>query len=125
MPKKTTASQTAQPVQPLFLEAYVQKVLEDNGYLGLSQQTKDQFVPQFVAEAQYRLGRTIEPLLSEEAKKEFEDLNGQADVTEKEMYAFWKKYVPDFEEIVNKVLADYTIEMKKIFESIRTAKKQS
>lgn len=100
-----------------FLESFIHKVLDEAGFENLSEETRSQFVPMFVAEAERRLGMTLLPLLSENQAKqlvELADQNGSAE----ELAAFWQTSIPDFEQLVQQTLSAFAQEFKKTLAGI-------
>lgn len=100
-----------------FLESFIHGVLDEAGFESLSEETRSQFVPMFVAEAERRLGMALLPLLSESQAKqlvELADENGSAE----ELAAFWQTSVPDFQQIVQQTLSVFAQEFKKTLAGI-------
>ncbi|PIT86082.1 MAG: hypothetical protein COU33_05135 [Candidatus Magasanikbacteria bacterium CG10_big_fil_rev_8_21_14_0_10_43_6] len=101
-----------------FLEGYIRNVFEEGGYGDLSEETKNQFIPQFVAEAQRRLGLAVLPLLDETSASEFVALMENENMSQDQLQAFWQKSIPDFDGVVKKTLDDFAEEFKKIISNI-------
>jgi len=95
-----------------FLTAYVEKILADVGFVGLSEENKKMFLPQFAAQVQARIGASVMPLLDENAGEELVRMMDKQNVTENEWLVFWQEYVPNFQEVVDEVLQKFAEEMK-------------
>ncbi len=102
-----------------FLRSYIETLLDQTGFAEVSESTRAQYVPQFVAEAERRLGLVLMPKLNETSAKELVQLAQAKDTTPEALQAFWQKNVTDFSEVVQKTLADFSAEMKTILASIR------
>lgn len=98
-----------------ILEQYVLKVLNENGFDKLDEQAKKQYLPQFVVQAEQRLGAALLPLLNEESANAFVELTKKQDAKPDEWWGFWKKHVPDFEKLVEKTLQEFAVETKDAF----------
>lgn len=97
-----------------FLEEYVLKVLTDNGFKNLSEENRRLFLPQFVAEAEKRLGLAVVPLLSKEAVEQLAKM-AQKETAPEEWWNFYNTNVPNFPELVKSVLEKYAMEVKQAF----------
>ncbi len=104
MPKKATE---AMEPQFDFLEVYIEKILNENGFLEMSQDLRDAYIPQFVAHAHRWLGEAFMPLLSPEQTQELVDLVGGNRMNAENIRAFWMTHVPDFDTKVEQVLKEY------------------
>jgi hypothetical protein len=60
--------------QKNFLESYLLQVLNENGFDKLDDDAKKTFFPQFLAQAEQRLGAALLPLLNEESANKFVEL---------------------------------------------------
>ncbi len=84
-----------------FLHDYIEKIIEESGaFDSLAEETRNEFIPQFVAEAERRIGIAVMPELNEVAAKEFTALLESEDTTAEQLQTFWQKYVPDLDKIV-------------------------
>ncbi|MBI2437015.1 MAG: hypothetical protein HYV41_04730 [Candidatus Magasanikbacteria bacterium] len=101
-----------------FLKLYIEKTLDEAGFDKMTEETRAQYVPQFVAEAERRIGLALMPRLPGEAAMELEQLLGKEDINPEEMQQFWKKYVPDFDEVLQKTLTDFAEELKEVVAQI-------
>jgi len=102
-----------------FLREYVEEVLRQNGFGNLSEETKKDFLPRFVAQAELRLGSALLPLLSEPAAKEMANMVEKRENNQEKWSQFWKKNVNDFDKVVEKTLKDYAEEIKQMTSSIK------
>ena len=97
-----------------FLRSYIEQLLDKHGFETLSEETRAQYVPQFVAEAERRLGIALMPHLDESAAKEFESLLTNEDMTTDQLQSFWQTHVPNFESIVKETLENFAKEFAAI-----------
>lgn len=104
-------SQT-QETQFDFLRQFIEHTLDDAGFDTLTEETRAQYVPQFVAEAERRIGLALIPRLTEVSAKELGELVDKEEVTPEEMRNFWTNNIPEFEKIVAETLKDFAIELK-------------
>lgn len=102
-----------------FLQSYVEKLFDAGGFEGLSEETRREYVPQFTAEAQRRLGIAVLPLLSESSATELVTLLGNENTTAQMLQSFWQKAVPNFEAIVDQTLSEFALEFKNVIASIQ------
>lgn len=98
--------------QPDYMEAYILRVLAEAGVDNLSEELKADYVQQFMAEAEYRIGAALAPHLDEAAAKKYAELMEQENVSGDDWMAFWRANVPDFENVVGKALDDFAVEVK-------------
>jgi len=102
-----------------FLHDYIMQVLSACGYNDLSEELKKDYVPQFVAHAETRIGAALLPFLKESSAKEMADLLKKEKATPDDWANFWAKSVPGYQETVKKVLEDFAVELKQIFADIK------
>lgn len=101
--------------QKNFLEVYLLEVLNQNGFEKLDDDAKKTYFPQFLAQAEQRLGAALLPLLNEESANKFVELtknNANPDA----WYEFWNANIPNFEEVVKKTLNEFAVEIKDAFQ---------
>lgn len=96
------------------LETLILNVLNENGFDKLDEESKKAYLPQYVAQAEQRLGAALLPLLNEEAAKKFVELTNQETAPET-WWNFWQTNVVDFEAVVKRVLSDFALEIKESF----------
>lgn len=102
-----------------FLYLRIQQILDQSGFAHVSEETRDMYLPQFVAEAERRIGLAVMPLLNEDSAKELAELIKNADTTTPEqMQQFWQTYVPNFPELVDSTLTAYAEEIKQILSTL-------
>ena len=99
-----------------FLEEQILSVLEAGGLNNLSEENKEKFLPQLSAEAEYRLGLALMPLLSEEQGAEMVSLIDR-EAGPEELSKFWEASVPNLKEVVAHTLADFAEECKTILKA--------
>jgi len=102
-----------------FLHDYIMQALSACGYDNLSEELKAEYVPQFVAHAETRIGAALLPHLKEAGAKEMTDLLKNDKVTPEDWTSFWAKNVPNYQETVQKTLADFAVELKQVFADIK------
>jgi hypothetical protein len=102
-----------------FLHDYIMQALSACGYDNLSEELKKEYVPQFVAHAETRIGAALLPSLTESMAKEMAELLKSDKTTPDDWANFWQKNVPNYPEIVKKTLADFAEELKQIFADIK------
>lgn len=101
-----------------FLSDYVLDILKQNGFEDLTPENQEEFLPQFTAEAQRRIGAALMPLLSEDAAEAMIKLGDDVNTSPEDWWNFWNKQVPDFKEVVNQALAGYTQDLKKVLSGL-------
>ncbi len=101
--------------QKNFLEVYLLQVLNENGFEKLDDDAKKMYFPQFMAQAEQRLGATLLPLLNEETANKFVELTKQQ-ADPNTWFEFWNANIPNFEEVIKKTLNDFAVEIKAAFE---------
>lgn len=95
-----------------FLKLYIEKALDDAGFDKLTEETRAQYIPEFVDEAKRRIGLALLPLLEDDAADDLEKLLINEQITTQEVQQFWSSHVPNFNEVVQKTLVDFAQEMK-------------
>ena len=103
-----------------FLHSFIEQLFDENGLAGLTESARAEFVPMFVAEAQRRLGLALMPRLTEKQASELLALNGGAGSEEK-LQAFWRRAVPDFDQLAEHTLTKFTDEFKKTLGQTRSS----
>lgn len=101
-----------------FLYQRIQKILDENGFENLTEETRDQYLPQLVAEAERRLGVAVLPLLTEDSAKVLVGLMKDEKTTAEEMQTFWTTYIPDFENVIQTALDNFATEVKGIVDTL-------
>ncbi|MFA7653490.1 MAG: DUF5663 domain-containing protein [Candidatus Magasanikbacteria bacterium] len=103
-----------------FLQAFIEEQLKLAGYDDLSSTVRQELVPQFIVEAQRRLGSAIMPHLSEATAQQLVDFTAKPEVDPEAMWNFWQKNVPNFESIVKDTLNKYAAEMQEALKAVRS-----
>ncbi|OGH89709.1 MAG: hypothetical protein A2537_02330 [Candidatus Magasanikbacteria bacterium RIFOXYD2_FULL_36_9] len=96
------------------LEELVLSILNENGFDKLDEEAKKEYLPQFLAQAQQRIGAALLPLLSEDSAKQFVELSKKETNPEK-WWEFWQTNVPNFNDVVKNALAGFAQEVKNSF----------
>lgn len=97
------------PLQELILS-----ILNKNGFENLDEEAKKEYLPQFLAQAEQRIGNALLPLLNEASAKQFVELT-KKETTPDQWWEFWQKNVPNFNEVVREALAGFEQEVKESF----------
>jgi len=90
-----------------FLEEYILQVLDQSGLGQLTEENRNKFLPQLVAKAEYNIGLALMPKLSEDDAVVFAEMMGDESIDSQQWQNFWKKAVPDFDQVVQTVLIDF------------------
>jgi len=101
--------------QKNFLEVYLLQVLNENGFEKLDDDAKKTYFPQFMAQAEQRLGAALLPLLNEESANKFVELT-KTKADPEAWFNFWQANVPSFDEVVKKTLNEFAAEIKTAFQ---------
>lgn len=101
-----------------FLRDFVEEVLKQNGFVNLSEETKKEFMPRFVAQAEVRLGAALLPLLSEPAAREMAKMIDSQENNPEKWREFWQKNVKDFSGVAEKTLKDFAAEVQATVKTI-------
>lgn len=102
-----------------FLHDYVEEILRQSGFSNLSEETKKEFMPRFVAQAELRLGAALLPLLSEPATKEMAGMIDKQSANSDQWLGFWQKNIKDFDKVVENTLKNFAEEMKQMASDIK------
>ena len=98
------------------LEQMVLDALKQNGFDKLRDEDQKAYFPQFMAEAERRLGIALAPHLKEDVSDEFKALLNK-DSSADEWFAFWDKNVPNFVDLVKETMANFAKEVSNAFKS--------
>lgn len=90
-----------------FLEDFIMQVLEQSGLGELTEDNRQKYLPQLVAQAEYQIGLALMPKLNEEQAEEMGELMEAGDVTPEQWQNFWRLSVPDYDQVVQKVMEDF------------------
>jgi hypothetical protein len=97
-----------------FLTQYVLDVLAQLDLGDMTEQERQKYVPQLVAQVEYRLGVRFMEQIPEDKVEDFgQMLDG--DKGAQEWAAFWKSIIPEFDVQVKEVLDSFLEECKTIF----------
>ena len=102
-----------------FLRVFIEQLLDENGFEEVSEETRAQYVPLFIAEGEKRLGFALTPMLSDAALTELAALAEKGEATPEALQNFWRKNVPNFEREVQKVLTAFGQEVKNTLATIK------
>lgn len=100
-------------MQFTFLHQYIERLIDESGaFDSLSEDTRAEFIPQFIAEAERRIGLSVLPRLDEAGAQEFATLVQKEGVTPEELSAFWYAKVPDLDMLMQRTLEEFAAEFK-------------
>lgn len=94
-----------------FLRVFIERILDQNGFDNLTEETRAQYIPQFIAEAERRLGLAVMPKLTPETAEELANLLPNKNLTSDQLRDFWYRSVPDFDSMVKQTLDDFAKEI--------------
>lgn len=103
-----------------FLSTFIEQLFDSEGFASLDEITRQQYIPQFVAEAERRLGLALMPLINDASVEELAKLV-EGSPTGAELNDFWKRSVPEFDDVVKVTLNNFAKEMKDTLGTIRKA----
>ncbi|OIO20001.1 MAG: hypothetical protein CO029_03085 [Candidatus Magasanikbacteria bacterium CG_4_9_14_0_2_um_filter_41_10] len=101
-----------QPRQFSFLESTIYAMMDEAGLSAMSEETMNQFLPQFVAEAERRIGLAYTALLDEKGAEAFAALFEGDDISPADIQAFLEAHVPKYQTIAQNTLNDFAKEFK-------------
>jgi len=101
-------------VQENPLEELILNILNENGFDKLDEEAKKEYLPQFLTQAEQRIGAALLPLLNEESAKQFVELT-KKETNPEQWWEFWQSNVPNFNEVVKEALAGFAQEVKESF----------
>jgi len=101
-----------------FLYTKVQHILDENGFENLSEELRDQYLPQLVAEAERRLGAAVLPKLDEAGATKLVALIKDQNTTAEMMQTFFDEHVDGYKELVEQTLTDFAGEVKEIVSTL-------
>lgn len=113
MAQTQTASQPSAN-QMGFLDQYLMQVLNQHGFAKLKPDDQKAFFPQFLAEADKRLGIAMMPHITEKMAEEISNLM-QKETTPDQWYEFWSANVQNFDALVKKTMESYASEITAAF----------
>ena len=87
-------------------------VLKEKGFSNLSEANQREFLPQFVAEAQVRIGLAVMPLLDKSATDEMSKMMREQH-TAAEWWNFWSANVPNFKDVLRDAIVGFVADMRK------------
>ncbi len=93
------------------LEDLIVSILNANGFENLDDDAKATYLPQFMAQAEQRIGAALMPLLTKESAAEFVELT-KKETTPEQWWKFWETSVPNFTEVVKATMEKFAGEVK-------------
>lgn len=103
-----------QTSQYSFLEAYIVELLNKQGFANMSEANRQELLPQFVAQAEVRLGAALLPLVTLSGAEKIKQMVEGGKTSPEQWRSFWEQEVPDFEAVTAKTLTAYGSEVAKI-----------
>jgi len=97
-----------------WLDQYISDLFDEHGFESMTEEQRSDFVPQFSAQLQQRLGLATMKKLDQKAQIELEKIMEMDNLNQQMLDDFWKNNIPDHEKLVKKVLEDFAQEFKKI-----------
>ncbi|MBU0660947.1 hypothetical protein KKG22_02080 [Patescibacteria group bacterium] len=97
-----------------FLNQYIEQLLDQHGFDTLSEESRAQYIPQFVAEAQRRIGLALIDKIDEPAAKQLQGLLEDENISPEKLQQFWQTNVPEFDAIVKQTLDDFAQEFASV-----------
>ncbi len=97
-----------------WLDQYISDLFDEYGFETMTEEQRSEFVPQFSAQLQQRLGLATMKQLDQKAQIELEKIMEMDNLNQQMLDDFWKNNIPDHEKLVKKVLEDFAQEFKKI-----------
>lgn len=101
-----------------FLEQVILDFLNTTSIGDLTKENAQAYLPQLVAEVQFRIGESLSPFLTEQSAMEFVRMVGNDGTSPEEWKNFWQKTVPNFEKIVDDTLKSFVLECANIIKSL-------
>lgn len=95
-----------------FLKTFIAELLDGSGFASLSEQTRQQYAPQFQAEAERRLGLALLPRLNEKSAEELAELVSNPNTKPEDLREFWLANIPDFNALVENTLRSFADEFR-------------
>ncbi len=97
-----------------FLKDFIEQLFDDSGFAGLSEDARKQYIPQFTAEAERRIGLVLMPMLDAAQSEELIGIIEDQNADQAEFVAFWHRAIPRFDAIVEETLRDFANEFKSL-----------
>lgn len=94
------------------IRQFVETLMDENGFAGLSEETRGQYLPQFMAEAERRIGLAVLPFLDAAGAEEFKNLVENEKATSEQLFSFWQGKVPNLDTVVKTALQQFATEFR-------------
>lgn len=101
-----------------FLEQVILDFLNTTSIGDLTKENAQTYLPQLVAEVQFRIGESLSPFLTEQSAAEFVRMAESDNTSPEEWKNFWQKTVPSFEKIVDDALKSFVAECADIMKNL-------
>lgn len=97
-----------------FLKDFIEQLFDDSGFAGISEDARKQFVPQFTAEAERRIGLALMPMLNEKQSEELIAIVEDRGADNEALSDFWHRAIPNFDAVVEETLRNFANEFKSL-----------
>ena len=101
-----------------FMQLFVEQLLDQLGFAELSDESRQPYMVQFIAELERRIGLALEAELNETDITALNDLLASGEVSADQMTAFWQSRVPEYDSIVNDAMASFARDMQQTAASL-------
>jgi RimJ/RimL family protein N-acetyltransferase len=98
--------------QATFLAGFVEEAIAQSGIGNLSEEQKKYYIPQITALLEERIGLELLPKLSDKQMEDFAEMAASDAATAEQWKAFWEKNIPNFDEEMKRILADFAAQTK-------------
>lgn len=95
-----------------FLQQYIDNVLAGVGITDLTDDQKNTYYPQLLAQLEERIGLEFMPKLNPEQLGTFTRMMDNMHTSPEDWEAFWRQSVPDFDTHMGKVLQGFADDVK-------------
>lgn len=100
------------------IEQFISKALDELGFTEVSEETREQYLIQFTAELERRIGAAVLAALPAEQVTAFEELLTD-DTQDQAAVAQWlEQYIPNYTELVTQTMQNFKTEMQQIKEGL-------
>ena len=100
--------------QQEFIEVFVDELLNAPEFANITDETRAEYKPQLVAEAERRIGLAVLPLLDEAGAEAFTRILQSEDPAPADMEEFLRTHVPNIDDVMQKTLKRFAEEFKKL-----------
>ena len=87
-----------------WLDQFVGELFDTHGFDAISEEQRNEFIPQFSAQLQQRLGLAAMKRLDADAQKQLDTLLSDDALEAAMLQTFWQQHIPDYEKMVQEEL---------------------